>query len=392
MIKIVDNPFMHIIDRPEQVMIRGEGSYLWDAEGKRYLDFIQGWAVNSLGHSPPELRRALAQQADLLLTSSPALHNAPALELGKRLRSLSGLHRIVFGSTGAEATETALKICRKWGKDTGRHQVIAAYDGFHGRTLAAMALSGKPGWNALFPPVMPGFQKVPFGDLAALSRAITRETVAVFLEPIQGEAGVVLPPPQYLASVRELTQKHDMLLVFDEVQTGMRRTGPFFAGIGEGVVPDVMTLGKGLGGGIPLSAVLVNQRADCLTLGDHGGTFLNHPLSTSAGLAVLDVLESPGFEAEVLARGRCLAEGLAGLARRYGGQVRGRGLLLAWVLPGETANLVRDRCHAAGLLVNAARPNILRFMPQLRVTDTEISEMLRLLTEAVKDAQASAAL
>jgi len=375
---------MHIIERPEQVMVRGEGSYLWDAEGQRYLDFVQGWAVNCLGHAPPELRRALADQAVLLLTASPALHNAPARELGRRLLALSGMHRLVFGSTGAEATETALKLCRKWGKKTGRHQIIATHDGFHGRTLAAMALSGKPGWDAMFPPVTPGFQKVPFGDLGALSRAITGESVALVLEPIQGEAGVVVPPAGYLEGVRALTREHDMLLVFDEVQTGMRRTGPLFAGIGAGVVPDVMTLGKGLGGGLPLSAVLVNQRADCFSVGDHGGTFMNHPLCASAGLAVLDVLELPDFEAQVLERGRWLEQGLTRLAGRYGGRIRGRGLLFAWVLPNDTANQIRDRCHNAGLLVNAARPNVLRFMPQLRVTEAEITEMLRKLAAAVE--------
>jgi acetylornithine/N-succinyldiaminopimelate aminotransferase len=234
-----------ITQRPDVVMVRGDGSYLWDDAGKRYLDFIQGWAVNALGHCPVEVRKALNAQAAQLLTPSPAYHNRPQLELAERLTRASGLQQAHFASSGAEANEAAVKIARKWGRrhKHGAFEVLTTHAAFHGRTLAMMAASGKPGWDALVPPNVPGFRRVPFGDLAATRAAISEHTVALMVEPIQGEGGVVVPEPGYLRALRELANEHELLLILDEVQTGMARTGTLFAFEQVGVAPDVLSLG-----------------------------------------------------------------------------------------------------------------------------------------------------
>jgi acetylornithine/N-succinyldiaminopimelate aminotransferase len=376
---------MNIVDRPSTVMVRGQGSKLWDASGRVYLDFVQGWAVNSLGHAPREVAAALGRQAKLLLTPSPAYHNAPQLELARRLCQTSNLARATFCCSGAEATETAIKICRKWGRlhKSGAYEIISTEDSFHGRTLAAMAASGKPGWDQLFPPTPPGFRKVEFGNLSSMAAAISPSTVAMLVEPVQGEAGAVDPGDGYLRRLRQLADERDLLLVFDEVQTGMGRTGSLFAYEQAGVLPDVVTLGKGLGAGVPLSAVLVGGRADVLSPGDHGGTFNGNPLMAAVGCAVLDVVLQPQFLDRVRRSGSELRAGLEQIARQRGGRVRGKGLLLALVLESAVAEQVRDACFSHGLLVNAARPNVLRFMPQLRVTADEISAMLELLDRSL---------
>lgn len=372
---------MNIVERPPAVMVRGDGSYLWDASGRRYLDFVQGWAVNALGHAPREVAAALAQQANLLLTPSPALHNAPQLELAKRLCQLSGLEAATFCSSGAEVIETAIKICRKWGRihKAGAYEIISTRNAFHGRTIAAMAASGKPGWEELFPPYPDGFTKVDYGDIAAMEQAIGKNTAAILVEPIQGEAGAVTPGADYLRNLRRLADQHDLLLVFDEVQTGIGRTGTLFAFEQSGVLPDVVTLGKGLGAGVPLSAILVNGRANVFVPGDHGGTFNGNPLMAAVGCAVLDVVTHNGFLEAVRTHANELRTGLEQLKREFGGEVRGAGLLVALVLDSPIAERVRDQCFAAGLLINAARPNVLRFMPQLRVQSAEIATMLQTL-------------
>jgi acetylornithine/N-succinyldiaminopimelate aminotransferase len=378
---------MPYVKRPAIVMVKGQGSVLWDENGKRYLDFLQGWAVNALGHAPVVVRDALTQQATQLLTASPAYHNRQELELSRRLCQISGLIHATFCSSGAEALETAIKLCRKWGQThhRGAYEILSTNDAFHGRTLAAMSLSGKPGWDELFPPNVPGFRKVPYGDLDAMQNAITEHTVAICVEPVQGEAGAVVPPEGYLQGLRMLADEHQLLLVFDEVQTGMCRTGTWFAFQQALVLPDVVTLGKGLGAGVPLSAVLVNDRANLFTLGDHGGTFNGNPLMAAVGNAVLDVMMAEGFLDTVNHRAQRLRQGLETLAYRYGGFVRGQGLLLALVLEQPVAEAVRDRCLELGLLVNAARPNVLRFMPELHVPETAIAEMLSLLEQSLRD-------
>jgi acetylornithine/N-succinyldiaminopimelate aminotransferase len=372
---------MPINRRPDLVMVRGEGSFVWDDSGRRYLDFVQGWAVNALGHCAPEVQAALAAQAARLMTASPAYDNPQELGLARRLVDLTGLAQVHFGSSGAEANEVALKIARKWGRleRGGAFDVVTTHEAFHGRTLAAMAASGKAGWDALFPPNLPGFRKVRHGDIDAMRAAVDDRVAAILVEPIQGEAGVVVAPDGYLRALRQLADERGVLLIFDEIQTGVGRTGSLFAFESEDARPDVLTLGKGLGSGVPLSAALVSSRAACLGLGDQGGTYHGNPLMTAVGLAVLDTVSRPEFLAGVQARGAELGAGLADLARRSGGKARGRGLLWALELERHVAEHVRDACLERGLLVNAARPTILRFMPSLRVSSSEIQAMLGVL-------------
>ncbi|HEY6723853.1 MAG TPA: aminotransferase class III-fold pyridoxal phosphate-dependent enzyme [Polyangiaceae bacterium] len=371
--------------RPAAVMARGSGSYLWDEAGNRYLDFIQGWAVNALGHSPAVLREALTQHSALLLTPSPAFHNRPQLELARRLVELTGAHQVTFLNSGAEANEAAIKLARKWGRlhKQGAFGVVTTHGAFHGRTIATMAASGKPGWDQLFPPYPPGFAKVPFGDAAAMEAAIDSTIVALMVEPIQGEAGVVVPPPGYLAALRRLCDAHDLLLIADEVQTGVGRTGRFLAQEHEQVRADITTLGKGLGGGVPVAAVLANERAACFEPGDQGSTFGGNPLMTGAALAIVEAVSAPAFLAQVREQGDYLGNVLDELASAFGGAVaRGQGLLRAIVFDRPQAPALTDAARARGLLVNAARPEILRLMPQLAVSRAEIDEMATLLRQA----------
>jgi acetylornithine/N-succinyldiaminopimelate aminotransferase len=389
------NPERHLMpitSRPPVVMHHGRGSFLWDEDGRRYLDLLQGWAVNALGHAPVELVDAIRAQAEQLLTPSPALHNRPQLALAERLCALAGMHQAHFATTGAEANEAALKLARKWGRlhRAGAYEILTTQDSFHGRSLALMAASGKPGWERLFPPHIPGFFKVPFGDLCAMRAAVGPSTVAIMVEPIQGEGGVVVPPEGYLRGLRELADEHGLLLILDEIQTGIGRTGTLFACEREGVRPDVMTLGKGLGAGVALSAVLANARASCFEPGDQGGTFNGNPLGTAVALRVLDIVTQPAFLAHVEAMGESLRDGLTALAREMGGFVRGRGLLLAWVLERPVAPAIVEHARALGLLVNAARPHILRLMPSLRIQADEVALALSTLRQAAKEALSDA--
>jgi len=378
---------MPITHRPPAVMDHGQGSFLWDEDGHRYLDLLQGWAVNSLGHAPPELLQTITRQAGQLLTPSPGLHNRPQLELARQLCLRAGMHQAHFATTGAEANECALKLARKWGRlhRRGAYEVITTQDSFHGRSLALMAASGKPGWDSLFPPHVPGFVKVPFGDVTAMRAAIRASTVAILVEPIQGEGGVVVPPAGYLRALRDLADEHDLLLIFDEVQTGMGRTGSLFAFDQEGIRPDVVTLGKGLGAGIALSAILANARASCFEPGDQGGTFNGNPFSAAVALQVLAIVAEPAFLNQVVRMGAMFRAGLEDLASDFGGSVRGRGLLLAWVLDDNFGPEFVERSRERGLLINAARPHILRFMPSLRVRPEEVELALRLLRQTAED-------
>ena len=378
---------MPITHRPSVVMDHGQGSFLWDEEGRRYLDLLQGWAVNSLGHAPSELIEVITQQAGRLLTPSPALHNRPQLELARQLCLLAGMQQAHFATTGAEANEAALKLARKWGRlhRRGAYEIVTTQDSFHGRSLALMAASGKPGWDAMYPPNVPGFVKVPYGDVPAVRAAIRASTVAILVEPVQGEGGVVVPPTGYLRALRELCDQHDMLLILDEVQTGIGRTGTLFAFEQEGIKPDVLTLGKGLGAGIALSAVLANARASCFEPGDQGGTFNGNPFGSAVALQVLAIVAQPAFLSEVVRVGAMFRAGLEELAGELGGTIRGRGLLLAWVLDRDIGTQFVDRARELGLLINAARPNILRFMPSLRLRPEEVELALHLLRQTAED-------
>ena len=373
---------MRITDRPPAVMVHGAGSWLRDADGRTYLDFVQGWAVNCLGHGHPVVVEALRAQAAELVNCSPAFHNAPMARLATLLAGSSGLDHAFFCNSGAEANEGAIKLARKWGRlhRGGAFEIVTTHGGFHGRTLATMAASGKPAFEPLFEPKVSGFTKVPFDDLDAMAAVITDRTVAVMLEPIQGEAGVVPASDDYLRGLRELTRARGVLLILDEIQTGIGRTGRLYGFEHAGVRPDILTLGKGLGGGVPLAALVATRAVSCFQPGDQGGTFNGSALMTAVGCAVLQTVNTPAFLAAVCDTGAYLAERLRALSAEQGhGEVRGRGLLLALALGHGEAQKVVDTAREHGLLINAPRPDTLRFMPALTVSRAEIDRMLELL-------------
>lgn len=379
--------WMVVNERPDVRMVRGHGSYLEDAAGRRYLDFIQGWAVNCLGHAPTAVRDAIAAQASTVINVGPAFHNEPALRLASGLARLSGLGKVFLANSGAEANEGAVKLARRWGQKhrRGAFEVITTIDGFHGRTLAMTSATGKAGWAEAFPPGIDGFPKVPYGDVGAVERAIGERTVAVMVEPMQGEAGVVMPPDGYLRELRTLCDRHGILLMCDEVQTGMSRTGPLFAHGHEGVLPDVMTLGKGLGGGLPIAALLARDEVSCFEFGDHGSTFGGNALTSAAGLAVLETITSASFESRRADSSRRLLQELSRIAESHGALLRGRGHLFGMVFDTGIAEAVRRRAFEHGLLLNAPRPHVLRFMPALDVGDDEIESMGRVLARSIDE-------
>ena len=374
--------------RPDTVFVQGRGSWLSDEAGKRYLDLVQGWAVNSLGHAHPALVQALATQAGQLLSTSPAFHNRAALDLAQRLSQASGFDRVFLASTGAEVNEGAVKLTRRWGQKHkgGAFEVITFNDSFHGRTLAMMSASGKPGWGSIYAPMPAGFAKARWNDLRSVQDAITPQTVAVMLEPVQGEGGVNVADAGFLRELRALTAQHGLLLIFDEVQTGVGRCGTAFAWQHFAVQPDLLTLAKGIGGG-PLAALLCQDRLDCFEPGDQGGTYAGNPLMAAAGLAVLNTVCQPDFLHSVQRRAEQLSAGLRQVAQDYGlpGE-RGLGLLRALVLPSHCTEQVVAAARAlqpCGLLLNAPRPHLLRFMPALNITGPEVELALQLLRAAL---------
>jgi len=361
------------------VFVRGAGSYLWDDSRKRYLDFVQGWAVNALGHSPSAVAEALAAQARLLLTPSPAFYNGPSLKLAKALVENSCFDQVFFANSGAEANEGAIKLARKYGAKykNGAFEIITFEGGFHGRTLATMSASGKKAFEPLFEPKVSGFRKARLNDLDSVKALISDNTVAVMLEPIQGEAGVWPATDQFLKELRALTKEHGLLLIVDEIQTGMGRTGKLFHYEHAGIEPDIMTLGKGIGGGVPLAALLATKEASCFEHGDQGGTFNGNPLMCAAGLAVLEHVAAPEFLKAVADAGLFLESELQKLSARHGlGEVRGRGLLLALDLKLPIGAAIVAEALAEGVLINSPQPDALRFMPALNVTREEISLMI----------------
>ena len=370
---------MDITARPKKVFVRGEGSWLWDATGKRYLDFIQGWAVNCLGHSPPCVAEAIATQVKTLITASPAYYNAASLKLAKALIDHSCFDQVFFANSGAEANEGAIKLARKYGAlhRNGAFEIITLEGGFHGRTLATMSASGKRAFEPLFEPKVKGFPKARLNDLASVRELINNNTVAVMLEPIQGEAGVWPATDQFLKELRALTEEHGLLLILDEIQTGMGRTGKLFHYEHAEIAPDIMTLGKGIGGGAPLAALLATEQASCFEHGDQGGTFNGNALMCAAGLAVLDEVGRPEFLKSVADSGLLLESELQRLSARHGlGEVRGRGLLLALDLKLPIGAALVAQALEAGLLLNSPQPDTLRFIPALNVKRDEILLMV----------------
>ncbi|MFY1955773.1 acetylornithine transaminase [Achromobacter xylosoxidans] len=376
------NALMEITSRPDLVFVRGQGSWLEDHAGKRYLDFVQGWAVNTLGHGAPEMQKALLDQSKLLMNPSPAFYNLPSIELATRLTSASVFDRVFFANSGGEANEGAIKLARKWGQvnKKGAYKIITMNHGFHGRTLATMSASGKPGWDKMFAPQVEGFPKAEINDLESVRKLIDDQTVAIMLEPVQGEAGVIPATKEFMQGLRKLADEHKLLFIVDEVQTGMGRTGTLFAYQQSDVVPDIMTLAKGIGGGVPLAALLARQEVCVFSHGDQGGTYNGNPLMAAVGVAVFDALAAPGFMESVNARAKQLSEGLLALSAKYGMKgERGMGLLRALVMDRDDGPAIVEAARNLspnGLLLNAPRGNLLRFMPALNVMAEEIDTML----------------
>lgn len=372
------------VERAPQVFVRGQGSWLWDSEGHAYLDFTQGCAVNSLGHSPSVLVKALGNQAQALINPGAGFHSRGLLSLVERLCQSTGSDQAYLLNSGAEACEGAIKLARKWGQlhRNGAYHIITASQGCHGRSLGALSASDPLPCNRC-EPGLPGFSKVPFNDLAALHAAVDSRTVAIMLEPIQGEAGVIPATADYLKGVEQLCRELGILLILDEVQTGVGRCGALLAEQLYGVRADIITLGKGLGGGVPLAALLARGSACCAEPGELEGSHHGNALMSAAGLAVLNSVLEQGFFEQVMDSGRHLRDGLSRLAGRYGqGEVRGRGLLWALQLHEVVAAELVDAALHEGLLLNAPQADVVRFSPALTVSKGNIDEMLLRLARA----------
>lgn len=381
---------MFITKRPDIVMVEGKGSWLTDQNGKRYLDFLQGWAVNCLGHCNPGIVNALHQQAQKLINPSPAFYNEPMIRLSDLLTENSCFDKVFFANSGAEANEGAIKLARKWGQlhKNGAYEIITFDHSFHGRTLATMSASGKPGWDTMFAPQVSGFPKAELNDINSVKKCITDKSVAVMLEPVQGEGGVIPCDDQFMRDLRQLTKEHNLLLIVDEVQAGFGRTGKLFAYQNYGIEPDIMSLGKGIGGGVPLAALLCRDEVACFVPGDQGGTYNGNALMTAVGISVIEQLLAPGFLQSVVTKGALLQSELLKLSSEFSLQgERGKGLLRALMLGkdigGKLVDLTREH-QPEGLLINSPRPDLLRFMPALTVSHEEIMTMCAILRTLLK--------
>jgi acetylornithine aminotransferase len=366
---------------PTLTLVRGDGATVWDDAGNSYVDLVAGIAVNALGHAHPAVVEAVGRQVATLGHTSNLVANEPSLRLAERLLALTGRDgRVFFANSGAEANEAAFKMARR----TGRPDVVAADGAFHGRTMGALALTGQPAKRAPFEPLPGGVSFVPYGDAAALTAAVDGSTAAVVLEPVLGEGGVVPAPAGYLETAREVTRANGALLVLDEVQTGIGRTGAWFAHQAAGVEPDVLTLAKGLGGGLPVSACLAfGDAAMLLQPGQHGTTFGGNPVSCAAALAVLDTIEADGLLERAESLGKALSAGITGLGHPLVATVRGAGLMLGIVLTAPVAAEVEAAARRRGFLVNAVAPDVVRLVPPLVLTDTQADSFLTALPEVL---------
>ncbi|MGX6601270.1 acetylornithine transaminase [Micromonosporaceae bacterium Da 78-11] len=368
---------MNNYGNPQLALVRGAGAVVTDENGKEYVDFLGGIAVNALGHAHPAVVAAVTQQVQLLGHVSNFYVAEPAVALAELLLALAGRSgRVIFGNSGAEANEAAFKLSRL----TGRTHVVATHGAFHGRTMGALALTGQPAKSDPFRPLPGEVTHIDFGDVAALAAAVTDRTAMVILEPIQGENGVVVPPPGYLAAAREICTKHGTLLVLDEVQTGIGRTGHWFHHQGEGVEPDVITLAKGLGGGLPIGACIAFGRAaELFTPGSHGTTFGGSPIACAAGLAVVRTIAGEGLLDHVKRVGEQLRHGIEGLHHPLISHVRGAGLLLGIVLTEPVAADWATRLRDAGFLVNNAQPDVIRLAPPLIISTEQADALITAL-------------
>jgi acetylornithine/N-succinyldiaminopimelate aminotransferase len=370
---------------PPIALTRGEGAYVWDADGNRLLDLVGGIAVNALGHQHPSVVKAVTAQVTRLGHVSNLYINEPALDLAERLIELVDAEaesRVLFCNSGAEANETALKIARR----TGRPNIVAVEGAFHGRTMGALALTGQPAKRILFEPMLPGVTHVPFGDAEALAETVDENTAAVFLEPILGEGGVVPAPDGYLRKAQQITKRSGALLVLDEVQTGMGRTGSWFAYQRSGIIPDVITLAKGLGGGFPIGACIgIGDAANLLRPGDHGTTFGANPVCCAAALAVIDTIRREGLLEHAVALGKEITAGVENLEHPLVDHVRGAGLLLAIGLTEPNAAELAKTALGKGFLVNPVRPDTIRLAPPLILSTGQARDFLAALPRILRE-------
>ncbi|MFE2959883.1 acetylornithine transaminase [Nocardia tengchongensis] len=372
---------------PKVALVRGAGAVVYDADGKRYLDFLGGIAVNSLGHAHPAILEAVTQQLGTLGHVSNLYASEPVIELAERLLAHfgDGHGKAFFCNSGTEANEAAFKMARL----TGRTKIVACEEAFHGRTMGALALTGQPSKRQPFEPMPAGVVHVPYGDAVALAAAVDKDTAAVFIEPIMGESGVVVPPADYLAKARAITKEQGALLILDEVQTGIGRTGAFYAHQAAGIVPDVITLAKGLGGGLPIGAVLAQgPAADLLQPGMHGTTFGGNPVCAAAALAVLRTIDEEGLLAHVETVGKILVDGIENLGHPLVDHVRGAGLLIGIQLTAAVSAEVDIAAREAGYLLNPAKPDVIRLAPPLVLTETQAQNFLSDLPGILDAAQA----
>lgn len=380
--------YLPVFSRYGIVLDHGEGAYVYDSSGKKYIDFLAGIAVNVLGHAHPALVRAVTEQAKKMIHCSNLYYTQAQADAAARLAKLSGLGKVFFGNSGAEANEGAIKLARKhaWRKDPEKIEIITAYHSFHGRTLASLTATGQPHYHEGFGPLPGGFSYVDYGDGDALEKKMSEKTCAVMLETIQGEGGVHVPPPGYLERARDLCDKYDACLILDEIQCGMGRTGTFFAYEQFGIKPDIVTLAKGLAGGVPIGAFIASDKvAAAFAPGDHGSTFGGNPLACAAALAVLDEMEKPEFLPHVAKVGAYFQDQLGALREKYPRlitEVRGRGLMLGAQLARPGRDVVND-CLARGAIINCTAGDVLRFVPPLIVTEEQVDEMIAILDKVL---------
>jgi len=382
---------MDITNRPEIVFEQGKGDWLYDSEGRKYLDFVQGWAVNSLGHCHPKIVSAIEKQANRLINCSPAFFNEPMMMLADKITENSCYDQVFFTNSGAEANEGAIKLVRKWGKinKSGAYEIITFKNSFHGRTLTTMEASGKKEFASMFNPKTPGFRKSVFNDLSSVKENINENTAAIMLELIQGEAGVIESSSVFINELVELCKEKNVLIIVDEVQTGIGRTGSLFAYQNYGIEPDIITLGKGLGGGVPIGALVAKSSVSCFDYGEQGGTYNGNPLICATALTVFETVNCQDFLLAIKEKGQILKTGLNKISSKYNQKgVRGEGLLLAMELSTPIAEKIAlIAIQQFNILINACSPTTIRLMPALNVELDSIETLLSCFDKIFNECQ-----
>ncbi len=379
--------FMNLFARTPVTLVRGEGARVWDEDGREYLDFVAGWAVNSLGHCHPAVVEAVTEQARTLIQTSNQFYTIPQLQLAELLAKNSCLDKVFFSNSGAEANEGAVKLARRYGSLhlNGAYEVITTFDSFHGRTLLMTAATGQPKFQEPYIPLPSGFTNVEYNNIEAIKGATTSQTCAVMLEPVQGEGGVNLPDDNYLKAVRDWCDQKGILLILDEIQTGIGRIGTLFGYEQYAIEPDIMTLAKGMASGLPIGAILAKDRASVFSPGEHGSTFGGNPVACAAAYTTLKFVIDHDIVGNVRKVGQYFIDGLEGLKKKFQfiTEVRGRGLLIAIEFNSDIAQQALMACLEQGMLVNRVKPNALRFMPPLIIGNEEVDEALGILEKAL---------